>query len=56
VDIEFDPEKDALNQARHGGLSLQTAEGFDIDTALVLYDDRVAHEEDRWLAIGFKSL
>ncbi|MFT3756349.1 MAG: BrnT family toxin [Pseudoxanthomonas sp.] len=53
MDIEFDPDKDAINQAKHDGLCLADAEGFDIDTALVTYDDRAAHEEDRWTAVGF---
>ncbi|MDR2220709.1 MAG: BrnT family toxin [Methylobacillus sp.] len=53
MDIEFDPEKDAINQARHEGVSLVKAEGFDMDTALVTYDDRAAPQEDRWVAIGF---
>ncbi|NKF23918.1 BrnT family toxin [Solimonas marina] len=53
MDIEFDPEKDAINQAKHEGVSLAAAEGFDIDTALVNYDDRAAPEEDRWVAVGF---
>lgn len=48
----FDPAKEAINQAKHG-VSLAAAESFDIDTALVAYDDRAAHEEDRWVAIGF---
>lgn len=53
MDIEFDPEKDAVNQAKHEGVSLAAAEGFDIDTALVTYDDHAAPQEDRWVAIGF---
>jgi uncharacterized DUF497 family protein len=52
VDIEFDPEKDAINLAKHA-LSLAVAAEFDIDTALTAYDDRAAPEEDRWVAIGF---
>lgn len=52
MDIEFDAEKDAINQAKHEGVSLAAAEGFDIDTSLVTYDDRAA-PEDRWVAIGF---
>lgn len=53
MDIDFDPAKDAINQAKHDGLSLADAARFDIDTALVVYDDREAHIEDRWQAIGF---
>lgn len=53
MDIAFDPKKDAINQAKHAGVSLAAAAGFDIDTALVAYDDRAAPEEDRWVAVGF---
>lgn len=52
MDIEFDPAKDAINQAKHGGVSLAAAARFDIGTALVAYDDRAA-PEDRWTAVGF---
>jgi len=51
VDIEFDPDKDAINQGKHG-VSLALAEWFDMDTAVVTYDDRAAPEEGRWVAAG----
>ncbi len=50
MDIEFDPAKDAINQAKHG-VSLAEAERFEMDTALVQFDDR--HDEDRWVAVGY---
>lgn len=53
MDIEFDPAKDALNQARHKGVSLQSAAEFDMATALVAIDDREYYGEDRWIAVGF---
>jgi len=53
MDIEFDPEKDALNKARHGGIGLAAAQEFDMDTALVALDDRQDYGEDRWSAVGF---
>jgi uncharacterized DUF497 family protein len=53
MDIEFDPEKDALNKARHGGIGLAAAREFDMDTALVALDDRQDYGEDRWSAVGF---
>lgn len=31
---------------------MAAAAGFDIDTALVSYDDHAAPDEDRWVAIG----
>lgn len=52
MDIEFEPEKDSINQAKHEGVSLAEATGSDIDTALVSYDDRAAPDEDRWVAVG----
>lgn len=52
MDIEFDARKDAINRAKHQGVSLAETAGFDIDTALVTYDDRAA-PEDRWVGIGF---
>jgi uncharacterized DUF497 family protein len=55
MDIEFDPGKDAINQGKHG-VSLALAEWFDMDTAVVSYDDRAAPEEDRWVAAGLIGL
>ena len=52
VDIEFDPAKDRRNIARHG-VSLAVAERFDMDTALVVPDDRENYGEARWRAAGF---
>jgi uncharacterized DUF497 family protein len=52
MDIEFDPDKDAINKAKHGGISLAAAEGFDMETALVALDDREDYGEDRWIAVG----
>ncbi len=49
--IEFDPFKDAINQAKHG-ISLQAASGFDWDTALEREDDRFDYGEVRFVAIG----
>ena len=53
MDIEFDPEKDALNKARRGGISLAAAQEFAMDTALVALNDREDYGEDRWSAVGF---
>ena len=46
--IEFDPEKDALNVAKHG-VSLDRAAGLDIHA--VVRDER--YDEARWRAYGF---
>jgi uncharacterized DUF497 family protein len=51
VDIEFDPDKDAINIVKHG-ISLALAERFDIETALVKIDEREDYGEDRWIAVG----
>jgi uncharacterized protein len=51
VRIEFDPEKDAANQARHG-VSLALARELDWDAALVLIDDRFEYDELRMIALA----
>jgi uncharacterized DUF497 family protein len=51
VRVEFDPAKDAGNQAKHG-VSLAAAAGFDWDTALEREDDRFDYGETRFVAIG----
>lgn len=52
MDVEFDPQKDAVNRAKHG-VSLQAAERFDWDTAIVIEDDRFDYGETRFYAIGY---
>ena len=49
--IEFDPEKDAINQARHGVL-LAMAWELDWEAALVWIDDRVEYDELRMIALA----
>jgi uncharacterized DUF497 family protein len=51
VRIEFDPEKDALNLARHG-ISLRLARELDWDAALVWVDDRFDYDELRLIALA----
>ena len=51
VRIEFDPDKDATNRAKHG-VSLQAAASFDWATALEREDDRFDYGEVRFVAIG----
>jgi uncharacterized protein len=51
VRVEFDPAKDAINQAKHG-VSLQAASSFDWDAALEREDDRFDYGEMRSVAIG----
>ena len=52
--IEFDPAKDAENQARHG-VSLALARELDWDAALVWVDARFEYEELRMIALAPKS-
>ena len=51
MNVEFDPAKDDINQAKHG-VSLSAATGFDWDTALEREDDRFDYGEIRFVAIG----
>lgn len=51
LEIEFDAAKDATNIAKHG-VSLQTAEGFDWDTAFEREDDRFDYGELHFVAMG----
>ncbi|MDP1641652.1 MAG: BrnT family toxin [Phenylobacterium sp.] len=52
MDISFDPEKSARNEAERG-LPFSMAEEFIWDTALVATDERFDYGEDRWIALGF---
>lgn len=52
--VEFDPAKDAGNQAKHG-LSLSLAEELDWDAALVWVDDRYEYGELRMIALAPKT-
>jgi uncharacterized protein len=51
MQIEFDPNKDLTNQAKHG-LSLAFAEQLDWDSALVWVDDRFEYGEMRMVALA----
>jgi uncharacterized DUF497 family protein len=49
--VEFDPEKDAVNTAKHG-VSLALSRLLDWDSALVWIDERFAYEELRMIALA----
>jgi hypothetical protein len=49
VEIEFDPDKDRINQMKHG-ISLAAAATIDLDAATVIEDRRVDYGEPRFLA------
>lgn len=46
MEIDFDPEKDAVNRAKHG-LSLADAAGLAWKDAFILLDERLAYGEQR---------
>ncbi len=52
--IEFDPAKDAANQAKHG-VSLSVAGELDWEAALVWIDDRFEYSETRMIALAPKT-
>ena len=52
--IEFDPTKEATNQAKHG-VSLALADELDWDAALVWVDDRFEYAEMRMIALAPKT-
>ena len=49
--IEFDPEKEAANIAKHG-VSLARAKDMVFGEALIETDQRFDYRESRWLAYG----
>jgi uncharacterized DUF497 family protein len=51
MNVRFDPVKDAENVRKHG-VSLQLAEGMDLETALLILDERFSYGEERWTAIN----
>lgn len=52
--IEFDPDKDTGNQAKHG-VSLALASELDWEAALVWVDDRLDYAEVRMIALAPKT-
>jgi uncharacterized DUF497 family protein len=51
---EFDPAKDAANQAKHG-VSLSMAGELDWKAALVWIDERIEYSETRMIALAPKT-
>jgi uncharacterized DUF497 family protein len=49
VSIDFDPEKDRVNRAKHG-VSLALAEAGDWTAAFIALDDRRNYGEPQWYA------
>ena len=54
MQIEFDPNKDACNQSKHG-VSLSLASELDWEAALVWVDDRFEYGELRMIALAPKT-
>ena len=54
MQIEFDPTKNAANQAKHG-VSLALARELDWEAALVWIDDHVEYGELRMIALAPKT-
>jgi len=52
LDIDYDPNKEAINQKKHK-LSLALAAGFEWDTAQIEEDTREAYGEQRFRATGY---
>lgn len=55
MQFEFDPTKDATNQAKHG-VSLAVANELDWDAALIWIDDRLEYGEARMIALAPATL
>ncbi|MFM9969850.1 MAG: BrnT family toxin [Burkholderiales bacterium] len=51
MQYEFDPDKDEINQAKHG-VSLALASELDWDAALVWVDERYEYDEVRMIALA----
>lgn len=54
MQIEFDPAKDASNQAKHG-VALALADELDWEAALVWVDERFEYAESRMIALAPKN-
>ena len=54
MQIEFDPDKDSANQAKHG-VSLALVAALDWEAALVWVDDRFDYAELRMIALAPKT-
>ena len=50
---EFDPAKNSINIAKHQGVSLADAEGFEWVTAVIREDTRKQYPEQRFEATGY---
>jgi len=52
MEIEYDPQKNQANIAKHG-VDFAAAEDFDWDTATITNDERLDYKEIRYIAQGY---
>ncbi|UYO93941.1 BrnT family toxin [Pollutimonas sp. M17] len=52
MNIEFDPAKNSINEAKHG-ISLAAAEGLEWETTVVVRDCRFGYSESRLIGTGY---
>lgn len=52
MDVTFDAAKNVANERKHG-ISLASAEDFDMESAFIEVDDREEYGEIRYNALGF---
>lgn len=50
--FEWDPQKDIINQSKHGVSFEEAREVFDDPLHLSILDDRFNYFEERWISIG----
>jgi len=55
MDIDFDPNKDAINRQKHH-ISLGEAARIEWDTAVIWPDDRYPYGENRMRGLGYIGL
>ncbi|WP_347814203.1 BrnT family toxin [Paraburkholderia sp. BL10I2N1] len=51
LELEFDPDKDQINRAKHG-VALALADYFEWDSAISALDSRYSYGEPRFVAYG----
>jgi uncharacterized DUF497 family protein len=56
LQFEWDPDKEAINIAKHGVSFSQAAEVFGDPRALTVFDDAHSADEDREITIGLAGI
>lgn len=52
IQFEWDPEKDSLNQKKHGISFTEACEIFDDPLHISILDQRFSYFEERWISVG----